>query len=98
MVRDGSGFRDFLRSIAANVRRTRLRRGLTQEALAIRAEQDLSYVQRVERAATNLSVGVLFALARALDVAPGLLLRAATLRAPKRGRPTKSPRTKPPAR
>jgi len=79
----------FLRSIAANVRRVRERRGLTQEALAERAGQDLSYLQRVERGATNLSMRVLLALAMALDVPPSLLLRKARLPPAKRGRPPK---------
>ena len=78
-----------LESIAANVRRIRLKKGLTQEMLAERASQDLSYLQRVERGATNLSVGVLVALAGALDVTPAMLLRKATRVAPRRGRPAK---------
>lgn len=82
-------FAAFLESIAANVRRIRARRGYTQEALAERSGQDLSYVQRVERGATNLSVGVLFALAVALQVPPGLLVRKARLAAIRRGRPRK---------
>jgi transcriptional regulator with XRE-family HTH domain len=83
----------YLQSVAANVRRLRLRRGLTQEALAERAGLDLSYEQRVERGATNLSMGVLVALARALGVPPGLLLRKARLAPLRRGRPRKGPRT-----
>jgi transcriptional regulator with XRE-family HTH domain len=94
VARDLVGFPLLLRSIAANVRRIRLRRGLTQESLASRAEQDLSYVQRIERAATNLSVAVLYAIARALDVAPGVLLRTSTLRPSPRGRPPKKRRPK----
>jgi transcriptional regulator with XRE-family HTH domain len=80
---------EFLGSIAANVRRARLRRGLTQETLAERAGQDLSYLQRVERGATNLSVGVLLALARALGVPPAALVRKARLAPVTRGRPPK---------
>jgi transcriptional regulator with XRE-family HTH domain len=78
---------EFLRSIAANVRRARRRRGLTQEALAERSGQDLSYLQRVERGTTNLSAKVLLALAIALDVPPSLLVRKARLARAKRGRP-----------
>ena len=83
------GFASFLESIAANVRRVRLRRGFTQEVLAERAGQDLSYLQRIERGATNLSMAVLFALAVALDVSPGVLVRKSRLRPARRGRPPK---------
>jgi transcriptional regulator with XRE-family HTH domain len=83
------GLSEFLNSIAANVRRVRALRGLTQEALAERAGQDLSYLQRVERGATNLSVGVLFALALALEVPPARLVRKARLPPLRRGRPRK---------
>lgn len=83
---------EFLGSIAANVRRARLRRGLTQEALAERAGQDLSYLQRVERGATNLTVGVLLALAKALGVPPAALVRKARLAPIQRGRPPKRKR------
>lgn len=86
---------ELLASIAANVRRLRAQRGLTQEALAERAGQDLSYLQRVERGATNLSVGVLLAIAVALDAHPSRLLRHATLPAVKRGRPKKRPSSRP---
>ena len=81
----------FLESIAANVRRLRIRRGYTQGVLAERSGQDLSYVQRIERGATNLSVAVLFALARALEVPPGMLVRKARLAPVRRGRPSKRP-------
>lgn len=80
---------EFLGSIAANVRRVRQKRGLTQEVLAERAGQDLSYLQRVERGATNLSVGVLLALATALGVPPAALVRKARPVPVKRGRPPK---------
>jgi transcriptional regulator with XRE-family HTH domain len=85
---------EFLQSIAANVRRIRQRRGLTQEALAELSGQDLSYLQRVERGVTNLSVGVLLSLATALGVPPATLVRKAHLAPMKRGRPPKKqPRT-----
>lgn len=83
---------ELLASIAANVRRLRVKRGLTQEGLAEAASQDLSYLQRVERGATNLSVGVLFALALALGVPPSHLVRKAKLPPVRRGRPPKAPR------
>ena len=70
----------YLRSVAANLRRLRLRRGLTQEALAERAGLDLSYEQRVERGATNLSMSVLVALARALGFRRGYSFARLVLR------------------
>jgi transcriptional regulator with XRE-family HTH domain len=82
----------YLRSVAANVRRLRRRRGLTQEALAELAGLDLSYEQRVERGVTNLSMSVLVALASALEVAPSLLLRRTRLSPVRRGRPKRANR------
>ena len=82
---------EVLESIAANVVRLRTARGYTQEALAERAELDLRYLQRVERAKVNLSVAVLAQLADALDVAPGRLFRRAKLAPARRGRPPTQP-------
>ncbi|HEY1697964.1 MAG TPA: helix-turn-helix transcriptional regulator [Polyangiaceae bacterium] len=76
-----------LRSIAANVRALRRARKLTQEQLAERAGMDLSYLQRIERAETNLSMDKLLGVADAFGVAPGQLLRPARLPALQRGRP-----------
>jgi transcriptional regulator with XRE-family HTH domain len=76
-----------MRYIAANTRRGRARLGITQEQLAERAGIDLTFLQRVEGAKTNVSVGVLVALADALRVHPRDLLEAARLEPPKRGRP-----------
>lgn len=53
------------------------------------SEQDTSYLQRIERGATNLSVRVLFSIARALGVTPASLLRHAKLAPVRRGRPKK---------
>lgn len=74
-------------SIAANVRRLRIRQGLTQERLAEVAELDLRLLQRVEAASTNMKIAVVVSLARALQVAPGALMRPASMPARPRGRP-----------
>jgi transcriptional regulator with XRE-family HTH domain len=76
--------------IGANVRRLRLKRGMTQEQVAEGAELDLRFLQRVEAGKTNLGVAVLVKLADVLGVAPGVLLRPAELPEVKRGRPRKS--------
>lgn len=75
--------------IAANVRRARERKNLTQERLAESASVDIRYLQRVERGTINLSIDVLTALAEALGVTPASLLRPAKLSPPKTGRPKK---------
>jgi transcriptional regulator with XRE-family HTH domain len=81
-----------LERIGANVVARRKRLGLTQERLAALADLDLRFVQRVERARTNLSVAVLIGLADALDVDLEALLRPAVLPPPVVGRPPKQRR------
>jgi transcriptional regulator with XRE-family HTH domain len=76
-----------LRHIAANVRKLRLRRGMTQEQLAEAAHVEARYVQDVERAMTNLSIDVLVALASALEVDERMLFRPREMASPKVGRP-----------
>jgi transcriptional regulator with XRE-family HTH domain len=80
---------ELIRYVGANVRRMRLRRGLTQERLAEDAGLELRFVQRVERAETNLSVAALVGLADALGVPPGQLFKKAELPPAQRGRPKK---------
>lgn len=79
--------------IGANVRRIRVRLGLTQDELAGRARLEQRFVQRVERAKVDLRLSTLLKLARALGVAPGALLRKAKLPPARPGRPAgkKSP-------
>ena len=54
--------------VSWNVRRLRVARGLAQEALAIDAGIDRTYVSRVERNMENPTVAVLERLAQALGV------------------------------
>ncbi|GJD93142.1 helix-turn-helix domain-containing protein [Methylobacterium iners] len=58
-----------------NVRRLRVALGLSQEALAVDAGLDRSYVGRIERATENPSIDVLDQLAAALRVASAELLK-----------------------
>jgi transcriptional regulator with XRE-family HTH domain len=53
--------------VARNLRRLRVRRGLSQEKLAVDAEIDRTYVSRLERGLENPTVAVLERLARAVD-------------------------------
>ncbi|CBS89245.1 helix-turn-helix domain-containing protein [Azospirillum lipoferum] len=60
--------------LAANIRRLRRERGITQENLAHRAGIDRSYVGQIERAEHKATVVTLGRLAQALKVLPGDLL------------------------
>jgi transcriptional regulator with XRE-family HTH domain len=53
--------------VARNIRRLRVVRGLSQEALAVDAQIDRTYVSRLERGLENPSVAVLERLAKALS-------------------------------
>jgi transcriptional regulator with XRE-family HTH domain len=53
--------------VARNLRRLRVLKGLSQEALAVDAGIDRTYVSRLERAMENPTVAVLEKLSSALD-------------------------------
>lgn len=76
-----------IESIAANVRRLRERRSLTQEGFAELAGFDIRFVQKLESGKVNPSATTLVALAKALGVKLDALVRPATLEKRKRGRP-----------
>jgi transcriptional regulator with XRE-family HTH domain len=59
---------------ASNVRRLRVAAGLSQEALADRAELHRTYISSIERAERNVSLENVFRLAAALGVDPRELL------------------------
>jgi transcriptional regulator with XRE-family HTH domain len=52
--------------VARNLRRLRVRRGFSQEVLAVDAQIDRTYVSRLERGLENPTVAVLERLAEAL--------------------------------
>lgn len=58
-----------------NVRRIRGEAGLSQEELAFRAKLHRTYISSVERGERNVSLENIFAIAEALQVAPGDLLK-----------------------
>jgi transcriptional regulator with XRE-family HTH domain len=58
------------RLLAKNVRRLRKQKGLTQKELSHRAGIDRTYLTRLETEAINVSVNVVFALAKSLDTRP----------------------------
>ncbi|RMG96334.1 MAG: XRE family transcriptional regulator [Deltaproteobacteria bacterium] len=63
------------RSLGDELRRLRRRAGLSQEALAERAGVHAKHVQRIERGRCNPNLSTLVALAAALEVSVGRLLR-----------------------
>jgi transcriptional regulator with XRE-family HTH domain len=79
-------------SIGANIRRLRRRNEVTQETLAERSDVALRFLQEIEAGTANVSITVLVAIARALNVRPQELMRPATLPKPLRGRPPESRR------
>lgn len=81
-----------LEAIAANVRRLRERRGLTQFRLAVAADVEPRYIARIESGTANPSAAILIKLAQALDVQVGALFRPAQREPQSPGRPRKQPR------
>jgi transcriptional regulator with XRE-family HTH domain len=53
--------------VARNLRKLRVKRGLSQESLAVDAAIDRTYVSRLERGLENPTIGVIERLAIALD-------------------------------
>lgn len=58
------------------LRQARVRAGLSQEALALKAEVDRTFVSRSERGERQPALATVFLLAKALEVAPSELVRA----------------------
>ena len=75
-----------LRRFGENLRRLRLRRGLTQEALAELSQCHPNYVGGLERGERNPTLTKILDLARGLRCAPSDLLA----RLPLQGKPSKS--------
>lgn len=61
-----SSLRNAQKTLAVNVKRLRLAKGITQEELAFLAEIDRTYASQIERAIANPSLGIICALADAL--------------------------------
>lgn len=68
---------DALEIVAANVRRLRTARSMTQDELAARASMDPAEVRRIEGARRDPGTRVLTRLANGLGVPPAALLEGA---------------------
>lgn len=64
---------DFRRVFAANVRRFRNDRGLTQEQLGELAGISSTYISKVERLVSSPTLDIIVKIAEALDVSPAKL-------------------------
>lgn len=60
---------DIRKLVALNIRKWRVAKNLSQEALAVDAEIDRTHVSRIERGIENPTIVVLARIAEALDVA-----------------------------
>lgn len=65
---------DVRQRLAANLRKLRQDKGMSQEAFADKAGLHRTYVSDIERAARNPTITVVDKIARALDVPLGRLL------------------------
>ena len=70
-----SGIGTFRKDIGANVRSFRKKAGLSQEALAERADLHPVYISQVERGTKAVSVEALWKLSRALRVSMASFFR-----------------------
>jgi len=71
--------------LASNVKTLRGGVGLSQEALALSADVDRTYVSQIERCTGNPSLAILCRLAEVLSVEPWQLLMRPTKSKKKRG-------------
>jgi len=63
-----------LEDVGAVIRARRVDRGISQEALALRAGIDRSYMGRIERGENNITVLSLLSVAEVLETTPSALL------------------------
>lgn len=66
---------DLVKLLGENVRRLRIERGLSQEALALNADMKRSYLSELENGKRNPSVRAMGRLAEALSVEPFILVK-----------------------
>jgi transcriptional regulator with XRE-family HTH domain len=72
-------------SLARQIRSIRIRRGISQEELAFRADLHRTYISLIERSKKSLTVDSLARIASALDIKPSKLLASAEKRSGAKG-------------
>ena len=70
-------FAEKYRSIGLNILYYRRLKGLSQEALSIKAGLTRSYISKIERGTARCGLEVFFLIAQALEVDPAELIRSA---------------------
>lgn len=63
-----------MKLVGENIKKFRLERNLSQEALANLSGIDWSTISRLERGVVNTSISVVFALSEAMGIKPSQLL------------------------
>jgi transcriptional regulator with XRE-family HTH domain len=76
---------DLRQVFAANLRRLRHAKGLSQESLAYEAEVNRSYLSKVEKGETYVGLEIIGKLASVLDIEPAEFLKIPVKRGPRRG-------------
>lgn len=69
-----AGFDEIQQKLAESIKAARAKTGLSQEALALAAEVDRTYVSQLERGIANPSLLILCRIATVLDVPVASLL------------------------
>lgn len=75
---------DLRETFAANLRRTRHAKGLSQDDLAYEAEISRSYLSQLEKGAFYASLKIIGKLAKVLDIEPSELLKTPKRKTPSR--------------
>jgi len=68
------GYDELRERLASAIKQARARTGLSQEALALAAEVDRTYVSQLERGIANPSLLILYRIAKVLEVRVDTLL------------------------
>jgi transcriptional regulator with XRE-family HTH domain len=66
--------KDLAKKVGENIRKIRKEKGYSQEGLAFSAKLDRSYVGRIERGETNITIDILYQLAEAMECDAKVLL------------------------
>ncbi|CAO1660020.1 helix-turn-helix domain-containing protein [Halomonas sp. NPDC076908] len=81
---------ELAKTLGQNIREERKKKGFSQDAFALAAGIDRSYIGRVERGEVNITVEKLYEIAAVLQCEPASLLPDQTTLEPEGHKPAKS--------